>query len=472
ALLTIINDILDFSKVEAGKLEVEEIDFNPRTVVDGVVHLLGGAALTKGLELVAVLESSVPALVRGDPGRVRQVLTNLIGNAIKFTHAGKIVVRVSEAEVGAADSVVRFEVSDTGDGIPPDKLATVFQPFVQADTSTSRKYGGTGLGLAISSQLIALMGGECGVSSRLGAGSEFWFTIPGHGQAGPAARDRLSPDPMLAGVAALIVDDSAAQCRVLSEYLTAWGMTVTSADSGPSALAVMRTAATQGEPFAVALLDRTMAGINGLDLKDAIAADADLAARVVVMTGLGEKHDSGAAAESGVSASLPKPVHREDLRECLRLALGVEAADAAPAEATAQSPISSGEPELVRLLLAEDNVINQKVAVAMLSSAGYRVDTVLNGAAAVQAIADQRYDAVLMDCQMPELNGYEATAAIRAQEGSDRHTPIIAMTAGARQEDRERCLAEGMDSYLSKPIDKDALLALVDRTVNEGPVTA
>jgi two-component system sensor histidine kinase/response regulator len=447
ALLTIINDILDFSKVEAGKLEVEDIEFDLLTIVDAVVDLLAGAAQTKELELVAVIESSVPAVVTGDPGRVRQVLTNLIGNAIKFTHTGEIVVRVTEAEAEGADNGVRFEVSDTGDGIAPDKLATVFQPFVQADTSTSRKYGGTGLGLAISSQLIALMGGDCGVSSRLGAGSDFWFTIPGHAQAGLATHDRLPPDPDLAGVTALIVDDSAEQCRVLSEYLIDWGMTVTTAASGPSALATMRTAATQGQPFAVALLDRSMAGIDGLDLKAAIAADPALAARVVPIT---------------------KPVQREGLRACLRVALGVEAADAAPAEATAQDPSSSGEPEPARLLLAEDNVINQKVAVAMLASAGYRVDTVLNGAAAVEAVADQPYDAILMDCQMPELNGYEATAAIRAHEGSDRHTPIIAMTAGARQEDRERCLAEGMDSYVSKPVNKDALLALVAQSVANG----
>ena len=311
ALLTIINDILDFSKVEAGKMEVEHIDFAPAGIVADVVDLLGGPAQAKGLTLVADLDSSVPAVLRGDPGRVRQVLTNLVGNAIKFTMAGGIDVRVTgaDAEPETGDSIVRFEVSDTGDGIPPDKLAQIFQPFVQADTSTSRKYGGTGLGLAISGQLVALMDGECGVASELGVGSTFWFTI------------------------------------------------------------------------------RTRAGV----------ADAN--------------------------------EHRG------------------------------------WLLLAEDNAINQKVAVAMLSSGGYKVDTVFNGAEAVRAAALQSYDAILMDCAMPELNGYEATAAIRAQEGPDRHTPIIAITAGARPEDRERCLAEGMDSYLAKPVNKDALLALVARVV-------
>jgi CheY-like chemotaxis protein len=383
---------------------------------------------------------------------VRQVLTNLIGNAIKFTQTGEIVVRVTGAEVVDGDTVVRFEVSDTGDGIAPDKLATVLQPFVQADTSTSRKYGGTGLGLSIVSQLVALMGGDCGVSSRLGVGSEFWFTISVHAEPGLATHGPLSPDPGLAGVTALVVDDNATQRSVLSKYLTDWGMTVSTADSGQAALAAMRTAATEGQPFAVALLDGSMPEMDGLELKEAIVVDPALTARLVLMAGLGQERDLGDAGESGVSASLSKPVHREDLLACLRVALGLQDADMASTEGTARSPSSSDAPEGGRLLLAEDNLINQKVAVAMLSGAGYRVDTVLNGAAAVQAVADQPYD---------------ATAAIRAQEGFDRHTPIIAMTAGALRGERERCLAEGMDSYLAKPVSKEALLALVGRSVRK-----
>jgi signal transduction histidine kinase/HPt (histidine-containing phosphotransfer) domain-containing protein len=327
ALLTIINDILDFSKVEAGKLEVEEIDFGVSTIVDDVVRLLAGPAHAKDLTLEADIDPSIPAVVTGDPGRVRQVLTNLIGNAIKFTASGDIVVRARATHAGGGESVVRFEVSDTGAGIAADKLALIFQPFVQADSSTSRRYGGTGLGLAICGQLVALMRGECGVSSELGIGSTFWFTI-----------------------------------RV------------------------------------------------------------PVADRVFV-------------------ADQPAPVR------------------AAPSSAPAGG----------RLLLAEDNLINQKVAVAMLSSVGYVVDTVGNGAEAVRAAGAHDYDAILMDCHMPELNGYEATAAIRAQEGPRRHTPIIAMTAGARREDRERCLAEGMDSYLAKPVSKDALLALVAHSLAPDP---
>ena len=469
ALLTIIDDILDFSKVEAGKVDIEDIEFDVRTVVHHVVDLLAGPAQGKGLELLSNVDASVPTVVSGDPGRVRQVLTNLIGNAIKFTTTGEVVVRITESEVINGDAILRFEVSDTGDGIAPEQLATVFQPFVQADTSTSRKYGGTGLGLAISSDLVALMGGDCGVSSRLGDGSEFWFTVrvrPGSGQVAsvPAGGD-------LVGVAALIVDDSAAQRDVLSGYLTRWGMIVDTADSAEAGLVAMRAAAAHGRPVALALIDRSMPGMDGLELRDAILGDPSLSVRPVLMTGLGGDSDLGAVTDPTGCVSLSKPVHREELRTCLRVALGLQAADADECAVTAPEPSPDGRPEAGRLLLAEDNLINQKVAVAMLTSAGYRVDTVLNGEAAVWAAAAQTYDAILMDCQMPELNGYEATAAIRVQEGASRHTPVIAMTAGARREDRERCLAEGMDGYLAKPVSKDALLATVARSVKKGAAT-
>ncbi|MBA3349235.1 MAG: response regulator [Actinobacteria bacterium] len=465
ALLTIISDILDFSKVESGKLEIEDIEFTLQTVVDDVVDLLAGTAQAKDLELVAVIKSSVPAVVGGDPGRVRQVLTNFIGNAIKFTETGEVVVRVTEADVVGTETVLRFEVSDTGVGIAPDKLAMIFQPFVQADSSTTRKYGGTGLGLAISSQLVDLMGGKCGVSSSLGIGSTFWFTVTVHADAGPASGSMSSPDPDLAGISALIVDDNAAQRGALSEYLTDWGMIVATADSGETALSALRTAVAQREPIAVAIIDSSMPGMDGLELKKTIVGDPTLTTRLILIPGLGHNRRLDDAAESRVCASLSRPVHREDLQTCLRVVLGLQTADGASSEAAV--PVG-GQPEGGRLLLAEDNLINQKVAVAMLSGAGYQVDTVLDGAAAVQAAATEPYDAILMDCQMPELNGYEATAAIRVREGSGRRTPIIALTAGARREDQERCLAEGMDSYLSKPVSKDALLALVAQSVKAG----
>jgi len=466
ALLSIINDILDFSKIEAGKLDVEDIEFDLRAIVDAVTELLAGPAQAKDLELIAVIESSVPAVVVGDPSRVRQVLTNLIANAIKFSHAGEIVVRVTRSvTTEAADNNIRFEVSDTGVGIAPDKLEMIFQPFVQADSSTSRRYGGTGLGLAISGQLVTLMGGDCGVSSRLGQGSTFWFTIRGHADAGQALASVSEPDDGLAGVTALIVDDNATLRGVLSAHLSDWGMTVGTAVDGEAALDMLRGAATDGRPFGVVLIDRSMPGMDGLELKRVIVADPSLASGVVLMTGLGQDRDVGDVHEVVVCSTLSKPIRRDDLRTCLRIVLGLEVA----AEVRGSLPVRLPAPEekstLGRLLLAEDNPINQKVAVAILTAAGYSVDAVPNGAEAVRAVAAQPYDAILMDCQMPELNGYEATAEIRAQGGPGGRTPIIAMTAEARREDQERCLASGMDSYLSKPVSKDSLLSLVARSV-------
>ena len=471
ALLAIIDDILDFSKIEAGKLEIERIELDLRAVVEDVVDLLAGSAQAKGIEVITAIESTVPAIVVGDPGRVRQVLTNLIDNSIKFTRAGEIVIRVTAGDHARTDTLVRFEVSDSGEGIAAEKLATIFQPFVQADTSTSREHGGTGLGLAISSQLVALMGGDCGASSRIGVGSTFWFTIRAHCDVAPAGIEVSATDPALAGALALVVDDNATHVRVVSKCLTDWGMTVRGAESGVNALASMRAAAALGRPFAVVLIDRSMPGMDGLALIDGISADPRLTAGLVLMTGLGEQGDLGDAAASGRFEHLSKPVHRDELRRCLRGALGWTAVEVVSAALSASSAALSGVHRGGRLLLAEDNLINQKVAVAMLSGAGYRVDTVLNGAEAVEAVAARRYDAILMDCQMPELNGYQATAAIRDHEGQSRHTPIIAMTAGARGEDRDRCLAEGMDSYLAKPVSRDALLQAVAQAVR-GPLAA
>ena len=368
--------------------------------------------------------------------------------------------------------MLRFEVSDTGDGIAPDKLGLVFQPFVQADTSTSRKYGGTGLGLAISAQLVALMGGDCGVSSRLGLGSTFWFTISVTADVEQIGQRRPVPDPRIAGVTALIVDDNATQRLVLSEYLTDWGMVGRDRRLGPGRPRGACGAATrEGRPFAVVLVDLSMPGMDGLELRDAIVAEPALETR----SGADDRH--GPASTSSARPQSPACVRfcpsrsiAANVLASLIVALDLKAvAETATASATAKRHPASNGARSGRLLLAEDNLINQKVAVAMLSGAGYDVDTVRNGAAAVQAAAEQAYDAILMDCQMPELNGYEATAAIRNSEGSGRrHTPIIAMTAGARREDRERCLAEGMDSYLAKPVSKEALLSTVARSMKSG----
>lgn len=471
ALLTIIEDILDFSRVEAGKLKIEEVEFDPRTSVEDVVDLLARRAQAKDLELVVVIEESVPAMVSGDPGRVRQVLTNLLGNAVKFTQTGEIVVRVKGQSVGER-SFVYFEVSDTGDGIEADQLDAIFEPFVQADTSTSRRYGGTGLGLAISSQLVSLMGGDCGVFSRKGLGSTFWFTIEVQTDSGQRAQIATPDAGDLSGVTALIVDDNATQREVLSEYLKKWGMVVTTAESGRAALGAIHIAAVLNHPYAVVLIDKAMPGMSGLELRDAVLADAKLSTRLILMSGQGDDVEPVSTGDSGVCGTLFKPVHQERLRASLRVALGLQPATVLTTDSTGQSPPVESGTQKGRLLLAEDNLVNQTVAVAFLSQAGYQVDTALNGALAVMASSQQTYDAILMDCQMPEMNGYEATAAIRALEGSIRHTPIIALTAGARAEDRERCLAEGMDDYLSKPLNKAALLSLVAGWVNAGPAGA
>ena len=374
ALLTIINDILDFSKVEAGQLKIEDIEFSLGSVVDDVVALLAASAQTKGLELVAVIDSSVPAVVSGDPGRVRQVLTNLIGNAIKFTQAGEIDVRVSEVDVVGADTLIRFEVSDTGDGIAADKLDVIFQPFVQADTSTSRKYGGTGLGLAISGQLVALMGGDCGVSSRLGAGSDFWFTIRVHAGAGQAVQGRPLPFDGAAGITAPVVDD---------------------------------------RPVPTADLEASPAGVGMLAGEDDVT-DTPPAATVT------KGH-------------------------------------------TVIRPRSAGHGASGHILLAEDNPVNQRVATAMLEKLGFNVDVVANGAEALKAAALTPYQAILMDCQMPVLDGYHATSEIRRLRGKAGHTPIIAVTASAMKSDQERCLAAGMDDYLAKPLRLEALAGVLAR---------
>jgi PAS domain S-box-containing protein len=505
ALLIIINDILDFSRIEAGRIEVEHIEYEPRTVVEDVVDVLAQAAQSKGIELVGAIGGDVPVVVSGDPGRVRQVLTNLIGNALKFTHNGEIVVRVTTEDVGDAEAEIRFEIADTGDGIADDKLATIFLPFVQADSSTSRKYGGTGLGLAISAQLVALMGGTCGVSSRLGHGSTFWFTVRVSVSTDYGSNGRRVSDTALKGVAALVVDDNEAQRGVLSDFLTELGMKVAAVPSGRAALAALTRAAARSRPFALVVIDRWMPEMDGVQLRDAILDDPTLDPRLVMMTDLGHENELGPEGESGVCASLAKPVHRLHLQASVCLAMGVQPPDvivldpspgpaaalpskaaamplepaAAPSKPAASarrrpraaSPDGSGAAGSgtgPHLLLAEDNATNVKVATAMLAGAGYQVDAVSDGAQAVASVAARSYDVVLMDCQMPTMNGYDATALIRASENGGPRVPIIAMTASARREDEDRCLAVGMDGYLSKPVTKDALLAMLARFVKAG----
>jgi len=463
ALLTIINDILDFSKVEAGMLDVETVDFDVRAIVHGVVDLLATSAQANGLELMAVVASTVPAVVSGDPGRVRQVLTNLVHNALKFTQQGEVVVRVSGTDAGGGRCELRFEVTDTGPGIPADKQSMIFQPFVQADTSTARRYGGTGLGLAISSQLVALMHGACGVSSAPGVGSTFWFTLGVGAEAGQATPQVLLPDPDLAGVAVLVVDENATSRRSLSRYLSDWGMVVATAGTAQAALEHLRTAAEAGRPIAIALVDQSISELDGSHLAGRVDGDPATTTRLVLMTDRGEERHVPETA----CGALSKPVRPEDLHRCLRAAAGLPASEGVVPTVASPGPV---EAVAGRLLLVEDNVINQKVAVAILTGVGYHVDIAADGAAAVRAVAAGEYDAILMDCQMPEMNGYEATVAIRTMEGAGRHTPIVAMTAGVRPEERQRCLAAGMDGYLAKPVNRALLLSKVAHFLTARPV--
>jgi PAS domain S-box-containing protein len=461
-LLLVINDILDFSKVEAGKLEIEIVQFNTRSVIEDVVDLMAGSAHAKGLDLIVSIDPSVPVVVSGDPGRLRQVLTNLIGNSVKFTQTGEIVLRVSGTSVVEDGCNLHFAVCDTGEGIDPAKLDAIFEPFVQADSSTSRKHGGSGLGLAISAQLVALMGGQRGVSSTVGEVSTFWFTI--RVAVGPSLLSYEQPPRGLSGLSVLVVDDNATERSVLQGCLESWGMKVSVALSGAAALALLEDPPVDGTPFDVILVDQRMPEMTGTEFIEQLPERSVFDGRIVLMEVAGD-HDRPGPTEGRRYSSLRLPVRRDELSTTMRARSDAPGPPPATAETVVLMRPLATNAHQCHLLLAEDNLINQKVAVAMLSNAGYLVDVVSDGAKAVLASAAEVYDVILMDCQMPEMNGYEATAAIRHREGSERRTPIIAITAGARAEDETRCFAEGMDGYLAKPFGKDALLAVVARFV-------
>jgi PAS domain S-box-containing protein len=465
ALLTVINDILDFSKIEAGKLELETIAFDVCTVVEGVVELLAEPALRKGLEVASHVHPDIPSALFGDPMRLRQILTNLVGNAIKFTEAGAVSVRATLAEDAGETVVVRFEVADTGPGIAPAVQARLFQPFSQADSSTTRRYGGTGLGLAICKRLAELMGGTIGLESEVGQGSRFWFTV--RLQRAPAGAPRPAP-AVLAGAKVLVVDDNATNRRILEEQTTAWGMRPTAAADGPAALALLRAAAGAGEPYALVLLDMQMPEMDGIDVARAIKADPALMnTPLVLLTSLGLEVQP-AARQAGISAVLYKPVRQAHLRETIARILsqsqGPITENGAGPRPTAATLVAPAPGTIkARVLVAEDSRVNQAVAVGVLHELGYAADVVPDGRAAVEAWARGGYAAILMDCQMPEMDGYEATAAIRCRERPGEHIPIIGLTARAMKGDRERCLAAGMDDYVAKPFYPEDLGAVLAR---------
>jgi PAS domain S-box-containing protein len=458
ALLTLINDILDFSKIEAGKLAPEIIDFNLRTAVEDVLELLAEQAAAKQLELVCLLSPDLPTWVASDPGRLRQILTNLVGNAVKFTETGEVVVRAQSVEESETHVLVRFEVTDTGIGIPLEAQGRLFQAFMQADASTTRKYGGTGLGLAICRRLTEMLGGTIGVHSTPGQGSTFWFTVRLAIKSPPqAALPAAEYD--FRGLRVLGVDDNATNRTLLHVQLSAWGMQVDCVPDGPRALVRLRAARHDGLPYVLVVLDMRMPGMDGLELARLIKSDPDLApVRLLMLSSWGQRGDGAAARDARIAAYLSKPVRQSQLYDAIVTVMRAAAQPTPPMRVTRHS-IAKAQPEgKTRVLIAEDNMANQKVAVRMLEKLGCRVDTVANGQEAVDALAHIAYTLVFMDCQMPELDGYEATAAIRAREAqSGTHVPIIAMTANALAGDCERCLQAGMDDYMSKPIKREVL---------------
>ena len=462
-LLTIINDILDFSKIEAGKLQFETLDFSLNNAIEDTTDLLASRAHDKDLELVSLVYRDVPKDLRGDPGRLRQVLTNLIGNAIKFTDHGEIVVRAEKTSEDEKHVVIRFSVSDTGIGISESAQEKLFQPFMQADGSTTRKYGGTGLGLAISKQLVELMGGTIGVESAEGKGSTFWFTARFEKQTGPVKETHASLSKLKA-LRALIVDDNSTNRKILGHQLETCGMLHDEAESGEAALALLRSATKREKPYDLAILDLMMPGMDGFELAAAIKTDPAIAETPLVMlTSYGERGSSAVAQANGIAAYLTKPVRQSALFESLARAAQGSLFTTHPEKIVSPAPVlpvpvsTVPLPHSKLILIAEDNVVNQKVAIRQLRKLGYRADAVANGKEVLEALARIPYDLVLMDCQMPEMDGYEATAEIRKRQSDARRTPVIAMTAHALEGDRAKCIAAGMDDYVSKPVNVEEL---------------
>jgi PAS domain S-box-containing protein len=472
-LLTIINDILDFSKIEAGKLDLEPIPFDLKVAVKEVADLMVIRAREKKIELVLRFSPGLSSRFIGDPGRIRQIIINLAGNAVKFTEKGHVLISIEEEDTAEDRALLRFSVQDTGIGIPEEKLVYVFEKFTQSDASTSRRFGGTGLGLAISKQLVELMGGKIGVQSRLGEGSTFWFTLPlprdGQAQIVPPLKSDMS------GLRVLIVDDNEVNGRVLQEMITSWNMRSDATVTAEKALMILRDGQAGGDPYQVALIDHRLPDMDGECLGRSIKEDAVLKQTLLVMlASSGRRGDAKRFEEAGFSAYLLKPVTPSQLLDALSMIRGAHLDGTLTplitrhtlAESQPASPSASTEKDKgmrCRILVVEDNVVNQKMVVRMLEKMGCSVDVAGNGLEAVRMVEQLSYDLVFMDCQMPEMDGYEATAEIRRRQGSSKHTPIVAMTANAMQGDRERCIDAGMDDYVAKPVKKEAVSEAIEK---------
>jgi signal transduction histidine kinase/DNA-binding response OmpR family regulator len=471
SLLAILNEILDFSKIESRKLEFEAIPFSPRELVASMIKPLAVKADQKGLELLYDFDPGVPAAIVGDPSRLQQVLTNLIGNAIKFTPRGHVLLEVREDARHEGSTTLHFQVSDTGIGIPPEKHAVIFEAFSQVDGSTTRRFGGTGLGLTISSTLVQMMGGRIWVESEPDAGSAFHFTASF--DMAELATPEATPTPLLTNLPVLIVDDNPVNRRILLAQLTRWHARPTAVDGGHAALDAMSAATAAGRPFTLVLLDVNMPDLDGFQVAEQIGSRPDLSGATIMMLSSSDHHGEGSRCrELGVSAYLTKPIQASELYESIRRVLDRASKD--PADARPARPTTGHATHPLRVLLAEDNVVNQRVAVGMLTRRGHEVTVAANGLEALAAVERQAFDVVLMDLQMPEMGGLEATAAIRTRERqTGAHLRIVAMTAHAMKGDRERCLESGMDEYLSKPIDPIRLYAMLEhRAEAAGPSSA
>jgi two-component system sensor histidine kinase/response regulator len=462
ALLQIINDILDFSKVEAGKLELEHVEFGLREAVEETIEIFAGRAHAKGLELACAIDLDVPAAVCGDPMRLRQVLINFVGNAIKFTDSGEVIVRVRAV---GTDGLLRFEVIDTGIGISEEAQTHIFNSFSQGDSFTTRKYGGTGLGLAICRQLAALMGGEIGVHSEVGRGSTFWFEVRLEPVADAAPTLTRLPRQNLIGLRALIVDDNASNREILQQHLGSWGVEAVAVESSAAALTALNAGDEAG--FDLGLVDDQMPGMDGIQLAKLIRKDPRWSTLRLILLSTRDDHENGSECAQLFTAMLTKPLRRSQLFGCLSRVMTLQpgAAMDTPTEGSASPASASARSAGPKILLVEDNPVNREVAVGMLESLGCSTESAENGRLAIEAMRKVAYDAVLMDCQMPVMDGLTATGEIRRRElefGAAR-VPIIALTANAMEGERERCLAAGMDDFLSKPFTQQQLATLLRR---------
>ncbi len=467
SLLTVINDILDFSKIEAGKLEIDAITFDLRGCLEESVKALSFRAHEKNLELLYELDPELPHALVGDPGRLRQVVVNLVGNAVKFTERGEVVLRVQMESQEQDRAHLHFTVTDTGVGIPADKQRTIFEAFTQADNSSTRKYGGTGLGLTISSTLIKAMGGRIWVESVPGKGSTFHFTACLPIQTAPD----VPPVPIevsgLQDLPVLVVDDNATNRRLLLEILKRWGMRATAVEGGEPALQALDIATAAGEPFPLVLLDAQMPEMDGFTLTERIKGNPAVAAATVMMlTSIGFLGDAARCRELGIAAYLVKPIGQSELMQAIRTALGDVRQESGATRLVTHHSLREDN-QSVHILLAEDNIVNQRLVVRLLEKRGYTITVVGDGGAALAALEKEHFDMVLMDVQMPGMDGLEATTAIRTRERiTGTHIPIIAMTAHALKIDEDRCLAAGMDAYLSKPIQLNQLTELVEGLIH------